>query len=434
MSPAKNLAARTVLSIFFSLLTVVSIRIAKLFTLPRKTFDRSLMAAFLVSRWGLYVLIFLVAKIYPHGDVDGYFDETQTIFAGGLPYRDLATSYAPLHPYLDWALLHIWYTPKMLILFAIVAESLLIPLWLKLARNFFTERDVRTAALLYLTSALSVQFVTVDGHDNVAVALLFALAIFLILRSRMVASGFMLGTAVAVFKFLPLLYLPAFFHTLKSPFRWLLGVAVPVAIVYGVAVAHHLDVLMPLAREGYRTAHTLPFLVETLLGHLFPSGLWTAVVLLGLAALLLVIFQAMKDAPQQARLRLLTLAIAAVTILLLFIPKKSWPPYFMLSLFPVSLMLAPLARWKITLFAAFQCLCIALPSIWAEVFSQAEALPMHVLLFTRSSAAVPFFLGEIVMVAGYIALLFEALRQIRGWRDYPAVTDGAGALAAPEAL
>ncbi len=422
MSPNQNLAARTAVSVLFSLLAVVAVQMRKLLLISRQSFDRLAIASFLVSRWGLYLAIFVVAHIAPHGDVSIYVEEATAVLHGQLPYRDFLSSYAPLHCFLDAGLMRLWFTPKVIIVFAIFAECFLVPLWLRMAREFFVERDVRIGTLLYLTSALSVQFVTVDGQDNVAVALLFGLCLFLILRSRLVASGFAIGAGISIFKFLPLLYLPMFLRVVKSPFKWIAGIAIPVAIVYGAALAQHLNILMPLSRESYRTANCIPYLVEALFGITVSSAVWNGLLLLVLGVVLVVTLQAMQAAPQTARMRILTLGIAAVTLVILSIPKKSWPPYFLLALFPVCLLIAPLSRGKIALFAAFQVLCVAIPSVWADVFDLDDALPLHALLLAHKPVAILFYLGQTLLVAGYLVMLWEALKQIRGWRTYPDLT------------
>ncbi len=418
MTPTQNLAARTAVSVLFSLSTVVATSIRKLFVLPRRTFDRLVTGAFIVSRWGLWLAIFVVAHLDAHGDVTNYFDEGTYVLAGKLPYRDFLCSYAPLHAWLDASLMRVWYTPKVIIVFALFAECFLIPLWLRIARDFFSEAEVRMGALLYLTSALSVQFVTVDGQDNVVVALLFAVSLWMILRNRFVASGAAIGTGIAVFKFLPLLYLPAYLRALKKPWHWVAGIALPIALVYGGATAKGMNILAPVIRENFRSANCVAYLVEALLGVELPNFVWNALLLAGLLLVLGITYAAMKDAPQPARMRILTLALAAVTLVILSLPKKSWPPYFMLALFPICLLIAPLGRAWIAFFAAFQILCVAIPSVWADIFNVADALPMHALLVAHNGVAILFYLGQVLLVAGYFIMLWIVLQQIRNWRTY----------------
>ncbi len=120
---------------------------------PRK-FDRVLTTTFAASRIGFFVVIFIVLRIAPRGDVPVlYWDQAVQVLHGMFPYRDFISSYAPLHAYLDAAVLRLWFSPLALILLSIVIECLLVPLWLRLSRRLFAEQDVRTAALLYLTSA-----------------------------------------------------------------------------------------------------------------------------------------------------------------------------------------------------------------------------------------------------------------------------------------
>ena len=59
--------------------------------------------------------------------------------------------------------------PLALILFAIAVEFFLLRLWLRVGPKIFAEDQLRVASMLYLSSALSLQFVAVDGQDNVLV-------------------------------------------------------------------------------------------------------------------------------------------------------------------------------------------------------------------------------------------------------------------------
>lgn len=418
MTPHQSLVARTTLSALCSITTLVAISLPRLRTLADRTFDRLVTWSFVASRSLLWIGIFLILHLTPRGDVTGYFEEASQVLAGKVPERDFLISYAPLHPYLDAALLRLWNDPRILILFALLAECFLLPLWLRVGRGFFREHDLRAAALLYLTSGLSVQFVTVDGQDNVVVALLFAFAVFLLARSRAFSSGVAIGGAISVFKFLPLLYMPLFWRATPRWLRWLIGSAVPIAVVYGVSAAQHLDLAAPFRRESYRAAECFPFLVESVFGVSFSDNVWNAVLLATLLLVLATAWFSMQRAPIVARQRILTLGLAAVTLVLLSLPKKSWPPYFLLALFPVCLAVGSLGRAKIALFAAFQVLSVAMPSVWADVFARADAGPMHLLLLAHRSSAILFFVGEALLISGYFWLLAEALRQMLASRSY----------------
>ena len=130
---------------------------------------------------------------------------------------DFVSSYAPLHPYLDAGLISAWHTPLAIVLFSVLVEMAILPVWLGAGRVFLPEGELRVAALLYLASPVSLQFVTIDGQDNVVIAVLLALSLLLVLRSRAFAAGLSFGASVAAIKFLPLLYAPAFLLLCAAP-------------------------------------------------------------------------------------------------------------------------------------------------------------------------------------------------------------------------
>ncbi len=197
--------------------------------LSNARFDRLVTTTFAVSRLGIFGLIFLLLRISPRGDIPAfYWPEASSVLRGLLPYRDYGSSYAPLHPYLDGLAILIWHSPLAIILLAIFAGIAMLLLWLRFGREFLSEAEVRTAALLYLSSAISLQFVTVDGQNNVIVAAFVALSLLLASRQRELVSGAAIGIAVAAVKFTPLLYGPAFFLSLPRRWRWALGMAIPV--------------------------------------------------------------------------------------------------------------------------------------------------------------------------------------------------------------
>jgi len=92
-----------------------------------------------------------------------YFPEAKSILSGLIPYRDFLSSYGPLNGYCNAAILRVWFSPLALIMFAIIVESFLLPMWFSIGHRLFEERELRIASVLYLASPLSLQFVTIDG-------------------------------------------------------------------------------------------------------------------------------------------------------------------------------------------------------------------------------------------------------------------------------
>src|SRR5690242_13250064 len=54
------------------------------------------------ARLGVYALVFLVLGYAPHSDVGAhYWPQAKHALLGHVPYRDFASSYAPLFPYVE---------------------------------------------------------------------------------------------------------------------------------------------------------------------------------------------------------------------------------------------------------------------------------------------------------------------------------------------
>jgi hypothetical protein len=387
--------------------------------MPRERFDRTVFSLIAATRLGLFALIFLVLGIAPRGDVPAYYaTQARQVLAGLLPYRDFVSSYAPLHPYLDAGLISIWHTPLAIMFFSVLVELALLPLWLRAGREFLAEGELRVAALLYLASPVSLQFVAIDGQDNVVIAVLLALTVLLVLRSRYFAAGVSFGASVAVVKFLPLIYAPAFF--LAVPRRWRMagGALIVCAVVYGGFLAAGAPILAPLAAEGdLWSAGDLPYVIEAVLGIKVPPRLSDAVVLLALLGILALIAKAALRADLATRMRTVTYGMAALTLASLVFSKKSWPPYLMLALFPVCLLVAGggvvRERWKVSAFAVFSVVSVTEHSYWASSLAQFTSAKFHQALLAGEAGAVLMLLLELLLIVGYLWLLWEAVSRIR---------------------
>jgi hypothetical protein len=414
MTGQQSLIARSAVSVLMGGVSVISCLLSFPQNLPCRTFDTLVNAAFVVSRLAIYALIFVVLKIAPRGDIPAfYWDESVKVLHHLLPYRDFLSSYAPLHPYLDALVIQVWYSPLAIILFAICVEAFILPLWLRIGRTFLTEREVRSGALLYLTSAISIQFVAIDGQDNVLIAVLLVLALLLVYRCRIFASGAAVGLSVAAVKFLPLLYFPAFLATIPRSLRWAAGALTVILVVYGSSLALHLPIITPLLFEGaMRSAGNLPFLIEGVLGVVVSSTVWNSLAFAVCVLIVLLIASKSRNGELQLRLRILTFGFAALTLALLLFSKKSWPPYLMLSLFPTCLLVTRGNKRNILGFAIFQVLAIVAMSFWATVLSQIDSTQFHQGLLQHQVDCFILLALQLGLIVGYIWLLKLSLSEV----------------------
>jgi len=420
MTGQQTLFARVALGLVAAGLGIFLAWWPRLRGLGRQHFDRALYVSFAGSRLGIFALVFLVLRIAPRGDVPSYYlQQAQWVLRGLVPYRDFVSSYAPLHAYLDAGLISLWKTPLAIMLFSVLVELLLLPLWMRAGREFLPEGEMRVAALLYLASPISLQFVAIDGQDNVVIAVLIAAAMLLILRSRVLAAGTALGVSVAAIKFLPLLYAPAFFCAVPKRWRLVMGAVVVCGVVYGGFALLHAPILTPLVAEGdLRSAGDLPYVIETIFGVTLPARLTDGCLLLVLVGIFVGAGRICSRAALEVRMRALTFGMAAATLALLLLSKKSWPPYLMLALFPVCLVVGdgPVSRFwngvRVAGFSLFSVISVAEHSYWASMFAQFSSLEFHRQLLS-GWVDVWILLGvEVLLVGGYLWLLAEAVRRI----------------------
>ncbi len=385
--------------------------------LGQRRFDLLATLALLASRLGLYWFIFFGLRIPPRGDIPVFYrPEALAALAGKLPYRDFGSSYAPLHPFLGAAVLRLWNSPLAFAMFAILVEAAAFPIFLAVARCGFREREVRLGALLYLASPISLQFVAVDGQDNVLVALLLTAAMLFLFRDRNYLSGASLALAVVSVKFLPLLFAPVLLLVCRKRARWMAGFGGVLGLGYLPFAVLRLPLLYPLRAEGQaRTASDLPFLLEAALGGVVPGRAADLLLLLVLLGVALALGSALQGAEAGERMAIATYGCAGMILALLLLSKKSWPPYLMLVLFPVCMIVSAggLSRGRVLAFAGFSWVAILAHSVWATEFLQITGPALHGYLAAGEARSYLFFLLQVVLVGGYGWLLASALRRVR---------------------
>lgn len=380
----------------------------------QKSFDRAVNLAFIASRFGLFFLVYFVLHLAVRGDVPTFYVEpARAALQHKLPYIGYSTSYAPLHATLDGGLLLLWNSPLVIILFAVIADCFVLPVWLRVSRLFLSEETVRIAAVLYLASAMSVQFATIDGQDNAVLEVVLGLSLLLLARYRALLSGAVLAAGAVVIKFLPLLFAPAFFLASVRRMRWLAGFATVLIVGYGYFVLRHVPILFPFQLEhDHRTASDLPYVIEAIVNHTPPNiaeDLTFGLALLAILALLARI--GIRQPKVETSLRAITFGCVALNLALLFFSRKSWPDYIVLTLFPLGLLfgLGGYRRLRLALFAAFNVVAVTTHSIWATVFGQFLAEPLHNAMMQGQPMAWIFLITQILLVAGYAWLLTESI-------------------------
>jgi hypothetical protein len=217
----------------------------------------------------------------------------------------------------------------------------------------------------------------------------------------------------AAIKFLPLIYAPAFFLATPRRWRWALGFTIPIVAVYGAFVLMRLPILTPLAQEGnLKCAGNIPFLIESLLGLILSSRLWDALLVVTFALIFLLVGRASRSAGLHGRLRAVTFATAALTLALVLFSKKSWPPYLMLSLFPICLLADWRRRIQVIGISIFSLIAVVEHSYWATLLHQLTAQELHQGLLSGQSTYYVFLALQLLLLAGYGWLFAAALGRI----------------------
>jgi hypothetical protein len=428
MTGIQSLEARSALGVFFAILSYFASTGAWIHRGSRKLFDRAAYIAFALTRFGLYIAVFFILRLPARGDVVGFYvPEARGVLHHLVLYRDIVSSYAPLHPYLDAAILLLWNSPLAIILFSILVEYCLFAIWLRISRHFASEPTVRIAAVLYLASAISLQFVAIDGQNNVLIAILLSLAILVLARHRAVLSGVLVAFSTVLIKFLPLLFVPAFFLSLPRRFRWLAGFTVTLLVGYGYFALRHFEILFPFYLEvADHTASNLLYVVEGVFNVVPPDIVEDAILALALLAVLAlfarIVLRRQNTQDTRTAMRLITFGSAALLLTLLIFSKKSWPPYLVLTLFPLCLLMGQGThlRLRLACFAIFNAVAVTSHSIWATVFGQFLAPAFHQSLAAHRPAAFIFLAAQIALIAGYIWLLAESVAAFRS-TDQPRV-------------
>ena len=415
MTGTQALAGRAAIGVVASVSGVIAARSSRLAAIADQSFERWATWALVASRLLLFSLLFLVLRLEPRGDIPAYYaSEAAAVMTHLVPYLDFPSSYAPLHPYMDSLPLRLWRSPLSIMLFALLVEMLILPLWFRLGREVLPRVAVRTAALLYLTSPISLQYVTVDGQDNVIIAVLAALSMLLLIAHRPIRSGAALGLSVCLVKLIPLVFAPVFFLVSRRRWPWgfvLLGV---VGAVYGALLFRGLPVFEPLKIEGaLKTAGNLPYLFESVTGWVAPSLVWNGLTLAALGMVWAVVARASLEATERVRLRVIAFGMVATVLALVMFSKKSWPAYLMLVLFPLYAMFADRSLRRLWFLAGFSMVVAVEHSVWATLLGEIRAGAMHARVVARDPLCLLLLLLEVLLVAGYGWLLLMALQRVR---------------------
>jgi len=264
--------------------------VAAMLLLALPIFRRRLAEHPVVFIGGLFVvtrLLFLALVVGTLGhvslDLTTYFEtQGRAVLSGALPYRDFACSYAPLFPCVvapavmtPWPVLAIFLTFIAFDLAAVVA----------VAKGADDADEGMRAAWLYTAAPISWYFLVRYGQDEALAAALLAWAAVFLRNGGERTAGFVLGLGFALTKFTFGLAVPPFGLAARSRRQFVLAVAVPIVVVFGLALLAGLPVWRPLFGESVELGFGPSFWRLPVLFTPLVLGRWAGAILLaGLAA------------------------------------------------------------------------------------------------------------------------------------------------------
>ncbi|MDX2151242.1 MAG: hypothetical protein SFV54_10955 [Bryobacteraceae bacterium] len=287
-------------------------------------------AAVVVSRVGLFVLLYLIMGFEAPSDVGAaYYPEALAALEGKVVYREIATTYAPLFPYIAALPVLLWNSGKAIVLLAIAFEIAGYLLWTSFLERRVKPEQFRAIVLLYACSPLLFGSVVMGGQNHVWISPFLALSLKLTMRGRRFLSGLVSGAAFVATKFFVALLYPGLLFSGGRWVRFIAGVAVLPALVYGVLLAAGVNILYPLQFQrmpGQESSGNLPYLLSGLgVAMTSPVYVGAALVLLALLSLILLKERAGEEKPDS---RLTTISAVAAFAIALLLSKKSYTTYW----------------------------------------------------------------------------------------------------------
>jgi hypothetical protein len=405
------------------LLTVLSYVIVAqqdyLADLSNRLFHAFISFVWLVTRPGLFVLVFLLLRMDVVSDVvGGYYPEGHHVMAGETVYRDFDCPYAPAFPYLIQAILRIDDSPKAIVFTSILTEGIALFLWSSAIRRAWDLRTYRRMTLLYVFSVLIIIDVALAGQNQIWVASLLGAAVYFVTRDRRLLSAFAAGLPVVLVKILPLIYLPAILKfRCKGLYTAAVALALPVC-VYAVLLANGINALQPLKLQGSLiTSGTLPYLLTAVIPQDGAFALLSRAIPFG-ALLVLSAYFFFRGGELTARQVVFRLAI--ITLAVPLVSPKFSTNYMVMAFFPICAIAAsevPGVRSAL-FFGLFNLVAALEPSLWFRWLHGEEHYSRLPEVWTRvqRTGDVPFlwlFLAlELVLIAQYVYYLRAAFRML----------------------
>jgi Glycosyltransferase family 87 len=303
---------------------------------PLQFSDSMIIVGFLAGRVIAIFIFHFVMKLPVQGDLVGvYIENALKIPRGELPYRDFVSPYGFLFSYLIYLLLEVWQSYRVVILFGLVMDAVLISFLLACTRicNVPQLQRLLIAVLVFL-NPLQFSHVTILGSNQHWLTAVATVAFYLILRNRELLAGAMLGAAVAWIKLTIGLFVPPFLISAKRPVVFLAACGGTIIIYLAILWAFGINPFFPLVNQflGYDEVMTnnIWFYLELFLpreAKLLLSKVFLATVMSAIAILIIGAIYRNQGGEQDARnyKTMLSLLVFVWSCFMAFSPKSnSW--------------------------------------------------------------------------------------------------------------
>jgi hypothetical protein len=422
MMAERNLLLRFVFSAILAALSFAVARLPLLKKIGRwenRRFDRIYFTAYAASHFLVFLVVFVVLHEAPRTDLPAYYvPEAHSVMRGLLPYRDFQSSYAPLNPYLDAALLKVHDSSFSILIFQILCDAFSVPFWIGFLRRALNENTVRKAALLYLIQPVVIWGICIDGKNQGLIALLLAVSFYTIAR-REILSGVSLSLSWILVKILPVIFLPTLFFGARRRARWLIGVMAPSILVYGGFLLLRVDVSQAMRRESmFSTPQNLPYLFGALTGFEIPRLALSVVLLLVVAATLGVTVRSqLRQDTNAAGLWVMALSCELVLLTVMLVNKKSDTSYLGMCFFLLCGFVASDAdrggQWMSNWYVLLTLFGLPVVSFWFWPLKMEQAVRLHALWLAGNRNAWIMMAMQVILELSYIGLVWGLLRTVR---------------------
>ena len=337
------------------------------------SFRKKCILAFIVSRLGVFVMIFFVLKLPAQSDINWYYKEGRAVISGLLPLRDFLPVYGPWFSVICAWLLSVVDSPVFLVFFAVILEIVSIPCWLRVGDRLFSRKQSNAGLLLYACCPLSLLNVPVTGQNHIWYAPLLACAILLLTWHRSLLCGMMMAFTILSVKFLSMLFVPPFCWASKRRGMFILGFFGLLIPSYGWYWWQGADLSKLMSFHAqHGSSGNLPFLLGITGLDFSEPGLRSMANLTGLV-LLSGIFLAAMWQRRVLTPRQVLIFMPLLTLVTLFISKKSYASYLEMALFPLCLLIAGASKNSTRIIFAVGCAIAACePSVWFRLLGNHE--------------------------------------------------------------